>query len=81
MQGIVSFTKEAENKLKNWVLSVGDHADTWDMSAVISEAFNRVSDRIPGIHEPAYELRGSYTKSGNPETFDFVDSDFIWEEF
>ena len=50
----------------------------YDEEFCLYEAFIRVSDRVPGIHEPEYELSGYFSKSGNPVSFHCYDDYFKW---
>lgn len=76
---IVGLTPAAEDAVVDWFK---DHSrdPLVDRDALIQEVLSRVSDRIPGEHEPTYELSGFLTRDGNPRDYSFSDDDFVWEE-
>ena len=55
-----------------------------DLTNMLPETFNRwveeceatACDRIPGEHEPGYEVRGIYTIDGKPWVISFSDEHF-----
>ena len=51
--------------------------ETFD--AWLVDACDKLCDRIPGSHEPTFELAAWETRTGLTETIEFNDGDFIWE--
>lgn len=66
--------------LKQWVKpeflnALGLYSDEW-----IKEIETTVCQRIPGEHEPTWELNSHYSKTGNPLLLGFADNDFVWSD-
>ena len=51
--------------------------ETFD--AWVADACDKLCDRIPGSHEPAFELAAWETRTGLTEIIEFNDGDFVWE--
>lgn len=69
---------------KLWLRSELSHALKADLSDILPETFDDwveaceavVCDRIPGEHEPGYEVRGIYAPNQKPYIVGFADAHF-----
>lgn len=52
----------------------------YDEVECLREAYQKLRDRAPGVHEPSYELAGHYTRDGRPVLLTMADDCFEWGE-
>lgn len=84
MKTIVSFTPQARAEILQWLrLNMRSNDLEWlelKPDDFIHAVFNRVSDRVDGVHEPEYELPCQESATGNAVCLSFRATDFIYEE-
>jgi len=77
---IIDFTGTARENLTRKLNAVLKCPEHYDMDALIYEILIRVSDRVPGSHEPEYEIGEGFSNTGEPCLLSFSDSDFVMDE-
>ena len=75
----IGFTPAAQERVMSWLADRVKNPEwlvnreEW-LEAVLTD----VCDRVPGKHEPEYELPARESKDGMPKLLSFRDSDFDW---